>query len=84
MVRLYSMEILELKELAIKQQEQILTLQILVQTLMDELVETGVVQDETLDIRLKERVNGIKSQMNEMRNEVHKNIPFSYGPIGEA
>jgi putative ubiquitin-RnfH superfamily antitoxin RatB of RatAB toxin-antitoxin module len=81
---LYSMEILELKELAIKQQEQILTLQILVQTLVDELVETGVVQDETLDIRLKERVNGIKSQMNEMRNEVHKNIPFSYGPIGEA
>lgn len=84
MARLYSMEILELKELAIKQQEQILTLQILVQTLVDELVETGVVQDETLDIRLKERVNGIKSQMNEMRNEVHKNIPFSYGPIGEA
>jgi len=82
--RLYSMEILELKELAIKQQEQILTLQILVQTLVDELVETGVVQDETLDIRLKERVNGIKSQMNEMRKEIHKNIPFSYGPIGEA
>ena len=84
MAHLYSMEIVELKELAIKQQEQILTLQILVQTLVDELVETGVVQDETLDIRLKERVNGIKSQMNEMRNEVHKNIPFSYGPIGEA
>ena len=84
MAHLYSMEILELKELAIKQQEQILTLQILVQTLVDELVETGVVQDETLDIRLKERVNGIKSQMNEMRKEIHKNIPFSYGPIGEA
>jgi hypothetical protein len=78
------MEILELKELVMKQQDQILTLQILVQTLVDELVETGIVQDESLDIRLKERVNGIKSQMNEMRKEIHKNIPFSYGPIGEA
>jgi hypothetical protein len=78
------MEILELKELVMKQQDQILTLQILVQTLVDELVETGIVQDESLDIRLKERINGIKSQMNEMRKEIHKNIPFSYGPIGEA
>jgi hypothetical protein len=81
---LYNMEILELKELVMKQQDQILTLQILVQTLVDELVETGIVQDESLDIRLKERINGIKSQMNEMRKEIHKNIPFSYGPIGEA
>jgi hypothetical protein len=81
---LYSMEILELKELVMKQQDQILTLQILIQTLMDELVETGVVKNETLDIRLKERVNGIKSQMKEMRKEIHKNTPFSYGPIGEA
>jgi len=78
------MEILELKELVMKQKDQILTLQILVQTLVDELVETGIVQDESLDIRLKERINGIKSQMNEMRKEIHKNIPFSYGPIGEA
>lgn len=84
MAHLYNMEILELKELVMKQQDQILTLQILVQTLVDELVETGIVQDESLDIRLKERVNGIKSQMNEMRKEIHKNIPFSYGPIGEA
>ena len=84
MAHLYSMEILELKELVMKQQDQILTLQILIQTLVDELVETGVVKDETLDIRLKERVNGIKSQMKEMRNEIHKNTPFSYGPIGEA
>ena len=77
MAHLYSMEILELKELVVKQQEQILTLQILVQTLVDELVETGVVEDETLDIRLKERITGIKSQMNEMRKEAYKNIPFS-------
>lgn len=84
MAHLYSMEIVELKELVVKQQEQILTLQILVQTLVDELVETGVVEDETLDIRLKERITGIKSQMNEMQKEAYKNIPFSYGPMGEA
>ena len=40
------MEIVELKELVMKQQDQILTLQILVQTLVDELVETGVVKDK--------------------------------------
>jgi hypothetical protein len=81
---LYDMEITELKELVVKQQDQILTLQILIQTLVDELVETGIVEDESLDIRLKERVKGIKTQMNEMRKEMHKNTPFSFGPIGEA
>ena len=39
MAHLYSMEILELKELVMKQQDQILTLQILIQTLVDELVD---------------------------------------------
>ena len=51
MAHLYDMEITELKELVVKQQDQILTLQILVQTLVDELVETGIVEDESLDIR---------------------------------
>lgn len=63
------MEIVELKQLVIKQQEQILTLQILVQTLVDELVETGVLSDETLDIRLSEKVKFINTQMGEMRKE---------------
>ena len=61
------MEISELKQLVLKQQEQILTLQILVQTLVDELVETGVVSDETLDTRLNEKVAVINNQMDEMR-----------------
>ena len=78
------MEITELKELVMKQQDQILTLQILVQTLVDELVETQIIKDESLDTRLNERVKGIKSQMNEMRNEMNKNTLFSFGPIGEA
>ena len=63
------MEIVELKQLVIKQQEQILTLQILVQTLVDELVETDVLSDETLDIRLSEKVKFINTQMGEMRKE---------------
>ena len=67
-----------------KQQDQILTLQIMVQTLVDELVETGVVSDETLDSRLNDKVKSIKSQMNEMRKEMGANIPFTYGPVGEA
>ena len=52
-----------------KQQDQILTLQILVQTLVDELVETGVVSDETLDARLKEKIKSIQNQLASMRNE---------------
>ena len=63
------MEITELKQLVIKQQEQILTLQILTQTLVDELVETGVLSDENLDIRLSEKVKLINTQMGEMRKE---------------
>ena len=63
------MEIVELKQLVIKQQEQILTLQILVQTLVDELVETEILSDETLDIRLSEKVKLINTQMGEMRKE---------------
>jgi flagellar biosynthesis/type III secretory pathway chaperone len=78
------MEITELKELVLKQQDQILTLQILVQTLVDELVETGVVKDETLDTRLHERIKQIKAQMIEMKKEQGINNPFSYGPVGEA
>jgi hypothetical protein len=78
------MEIIELKELVMKQQDQILTLQILVQTLVDELVETGVVQDETLDMRLKDRIKGIKKQFSEMRKEAGMESAFSFGPVGEA
>ena len=78
------MEIIELKELVMKQQDQILTLQILVQTLVDELVETGVIKDETLDARLNEKIKSIQTQLSNMRKEIHKNSAFSFGPIGEA
>ena len=73
------MEIIELTELVLKQQQQILTLQILVQTLVDELVETGVVSDETLDVRLSEKVKGINTQINEMKNEA--SIDYLKGQI---
>ena len=81
------MEIIELKELVLKQQDQILTLQILVQTLVDKLVETGVVQDETLDARLSEKVKSIQTQLANMRKEA--SIDFMKGnmfgnQIGEA
>ena len=72
------MEITELKQLVIKQQEQILTLQILTQTLVDELVETGVLSDENLDIRLSEKVKLINTQMGEMRKEASMDYSVSY------
>ncbi len=81
------MEITELKQLVIKQQEQILTLQILTQTLVDELVETGVLSDENLDIRLSEKIKLINTQMGEMRKEASmdylKNQIFG-NQMGEA
>jgi hypothetical protein len=81
------MEITELKQLVIKQQEQILTLQILTQTLVDELVETGVLSDENLDIRLSEKVKLINTQMGEMRKEASMDYLKSQifgNQIGEA
>ena len=81
------MEIVELKELVMKQQDQILTLQILVQTLVDELVETGVVKDETLDARLNEKVKSIQTQLSNMRKEVSVDYLKSHmfgNQIGEA
>ena len=57
------MEIRELQEQIVRQQEQILTLQILVQTLADVLVETDVVSDEVLNTRLDERIIAIKKQI---------------------
>ncbi len=76
----------EIQELLLKQQNQILTLQILVQCLVDELVETGVTNDESLDKRLEDKMNYIKSQMKEMRNQEYGNITNMNfgGPIGEA
>jgi len=81
------MEIVELKELVMKQQDQILTLQILVQTLVDELVETGVVKDETLDARLNEKVKSIQTQLSNMRKEASVDYLKSHmfgNQIGEA
>ena len=70
-----------------KQQDQILTLQILVQTLVDELVETGVVSDETLDARLKEKIKSIQNQLASMRNEASVDYLKSHmfgNQMGEA
>ena len=70
-----------------KQQDQILTLQILVQTLVDELVETGVVSDETLDARLKEKIKSIQNQLASKRNEASVDYLKSHmfgNQMGEA
>ncbi len=79
------MEENELKELLFKQQDQILTLQILVQCLVDELVETKIVSEKELDTRLSDKVIGIKEQLKEIKKSQLGNIPFNFGgPMGEA
>jgi hypothetical protein len=79
------MEEKELKEMLFKQQDQILTLQIMLQCLIDELIDSGVVSEKELDARLNEKVSVIKTTMKEIRKEQLSNIPFNFGgPMGEA
>ena len=80
------MEEKELREMLFKQQDQILTLQILLQCLIDELVDSGTVSENNLDTRLSEKVAVIKTTMDEMKKEKYGNINTMNfgGPIGEA
>jgi hypothetical protein len=79
------MEVLELKELLHRQQDQILTLQILLQSLVDDLVESGVIDESKLDNRLNANIKVIKDQMDKMRKEQkHMEYQFGFGPMGEA
>jgi hypothetical protein len=80
------MEEKELREMLFKQQDQILTLQIMLQCLIDELIDNGTISESNLDTRLSEKIDVIRTTMDEMKKEKYGNINTMNfgGPVGEA
>ena len=76
-----------MKELLLKQNERILVLQMLVEALVDELIETKKVKEEKLDARFVSKMEWAQEQMDKAREEVSmdylKNQMFG-GKMGEA
>jgi coenzyme F420-reducing hydrogenase beta subunit len=58
-----------MKELLLKQNERILVLQMLVEALVDELIETKKVKEEKLDARFVSKMEWIKEEMNKAKEE---------------
>lgn len=80
------MDILE-KHLA-HQQEELIKMQILLYSLVDELIENEIIDDKSLDNRIKEKISivntTLESQLKELDlNGVNLSKIFN-GPMGEA
>jgi hypothetical protein len=58
-----------MKELLLKQNERILVLQMLVEALVDELIETKKVKEEKLDARFVSKMEWVKEEMNKAKEE---------------
>ena len=58
-----------MKELLQKQNERILVLQMLVESLVDELIETKKVKEEKLDARFVSKMEWVKDEMNKAKEE---------------
>jgi hypothetical protein len=58
-----------MKELLLKQNERILTLQMLVEALVDELIETKKIKEEKLDARFVSKMEWVQSEMNKAKEE---------------
>ena len=58
-----------MKELLQKQNERILVLQMLVEALVDELIETKKVKEEKLDARFVSKMEWLKEEMNKAKEE---------------
>ena len=58
-----------MKELLQKQNERILVLQMRVEALVDELIETKKVKEEKLDARFVSKMEWVKEEMNKAKEE---------------
>jgi hypothetical protein len=58
-----------MKELLQKQNERILVLQMLVEALVDELIETKKVKEEKLDARFTSKMEWVQSEISKAREE---------------
>lgn len=76
-----------MKELLQKQNERILVLQMLVEALVDELIETKKVKEEKLDARFVSKMKWINEEMHKAKEEASidylKGQMFG-GKMGEA
>ena len=59
-----------MKELLLKQNERILVLQMLVEALVDELIETKKVKEEKLDARFQSKMEWAQEQLDKAKEEV--------------
>ena len=76
-----------MKELLLKQNERILVLQMLVEALVDELIETKKVKEEKLDARFLSKMEWIQSEMNKAKKEASVDFlskGFYSNQMGEA
>jgi hypothetical protein len=76
-----------MNEILQRQNERILTLQLLVEALVDELIETKKVKEEKLDERFQAKMEWAKEQLDKAKEEASidflKGQMFS-GTMGEA
>ena len=72
----------------IQQQEELLKLQILIHSLVDELIETNVISDVSLDDRIQKKIKVITDLVEAQKKDINvNNIGISNifsGPMGEA
>jgi hypothetical protein len=76
-----------MNEIIKAQNERILTLQLLVESLVDELIETKKVKEEKLDDRFRAKMEWAQEQLNKARNEMeieYINTSLFGGKMGEA
>jgi hypothetical protein len=76
-----------MNEILQAQNERILTLQMLVEALVDELIETKKVKEEKLDAKFQSKMEWAQEQLNKAKEEISmdylKNQIFT-NQIGEA
>ena len=76
-----------MKELLQKQNERILVLQMLVEALVDELIETKKVKEEKLDARFVSKMKWINEEMDKAKEEASVDFlskGFYSNQMGEA
>jgi len=76
-----------MNEILQAQNERILTLQMLVEALVDELIETKKVKEEKLDARFQSKMEWAQEQLNKAKEEISMDYLKSQiftNQIGEA
>lgn len=79
------MEIKTLTELIESQQRQIFSLSVHMDCLIEELKESGVLDSDKLDLKIKRKLKKLKSVITKIKGQDTPPIMFNFGgTIGEA